>query len=180
MPHRHTNMRFMDQARQTSTNADVLDRLRRLGHDIGSVWDLTDVTPEVVDVLAAWLQETNNGVFNIERLGAANRLVLPPRVARKYWALFVSLFREERDPLVRAPLGAAVGEALTRETLTEYQGLLGDQTLGDDRIMLVRGLKRLRGPERDAALAQLRDDPLFHAVLGTVLHVEDKGPTPSP
>lgn len=83
-------------------------------------------------------------------------------MARAHWSRLIEVHTAERDEFAKAP----VGEAVTRDTLPALIELLADHTLGASRIMLVRALKRLRGPERDAALAQLREDSTFHAALG--------------
>lgn len=140
----------------------MLSRLRDVGCVVDDTWQEMDVTPRVVDVLSEWLRETDDGTFDLWRFGAANRLVLPPKVARAHWSRLIEVHTAERDEFAKAP----VGEAVTRDTLPALIELLADHTLGESRIMLVRALKRLRGPERDAALAQLREDSTFHAALG--------------
>ena len=88
----------------------------------------------------------------------ARTMALPS--ARQYRKNFIELFRDTTKNILgfREGLAVAIAETTDRDNIPETIGLLRDRSLGRERVLLLRPLRRSRDPTTVAALEELRSD----------------------
>ena len=146
----------------------LLAELRSVGWEVGSVWDLVNIDvayPQAHPVLARHLVRPYPPVI---RDGIARALAV--RSALFAWDVVREQYLTERDESVRQGLAAALAAMVDRAHLDDLLVLLRDRRHGTSRVILLRGLQRLRDPRARAALEELADDPDLQKQIGIILH----------
>ena len=143
------------EAREAEEQPLVAD-LRAAGYEVDSLWSLHlhKPYPAALPILVDHLSRTYSG-FLLNAI--AQRLAL--REARPWWPRLVELYRASSDELARDGIAHALSRTVSRDTLDEYIALISDPKNGSSRVMMVRGLKRVRDPRGLVALDQLHSDP---------------------
>ena len=138
----------------------IVDDLNRTGGvHVASVWDLVNTEGKYPGAVPILLDHLRRAYPERVREGIARALAVPE--ARKGWPILLEAFREERDNTtlgVKWALALALGAAGTDAELDDVLPLLGDASLGRNRVPLLWILRRSRDPRSRAALQQLVDD----------------------
>jgi hypothetical protein len=141
--------------------------LRAVGYDVGSVWDLVNINddyPEALPVLARHLVRPYPPVIKdgIARALAVGRALFA-------WDLLHDQYLSEPDRSVKDGLATALAAMVDRAHLAELLGLLSDRRHGLSRVLLLRGVQRLRDPRGAAAIEELADDPDLQKKIEIIL-----------
>jgi hypothetical protein len=146
---------------------ELIGELRQMGLQIDDVWDLVNRPNNCDFAIPVLVRHLGKDYCdrNLEGIGRT----LAVRSSRAHWTEIVNRFKEiDGVHFVGAKQGLAVAVAkvVTRETLGELTQLLRDERHGKSRLLLLDGLKRFRGADVSALLAELSQDPLFANSLG--------------
>jgi hypothetical protein len=153
--------------------APILDDLREIGIDVGSVWDLvnrSDPYPKAIGVL---LKHLLLPYQDRTREGIARALAVPEPEVINAWPLLLDQYRSA--PVgkgIKAPgetelfdlgakdgLACALSVAVTDSTLKQMIELLKDRKQGSSRILLLSSLRNTKNPLALQALQELVFDP---------------------
>lgn len=143
----------------------VLKELRKAGFDIPSLWEREgrEVPDAAIDVLVKHLQVDHP--FQM-RWVMAN--MISGDYAKRYWPVFVKLFRKDPDTTGfkgKNAIGGLVGMYAEEETLETAIALAKDSRHGESRVGLLDALRRKRSPAVDTLLQQLKDDPSVGGIV---------------
>jgi hypothetical protein len=146
-------------AAMSQAEEPVVRDLAEAGVHVESVWDLVITASDyskAVPVLEKHLQDASHP--DRVREGIARSLSF--REAAPAWPTLIGLYRSTTDYFdLQQGLAAAMAGAVTEETVDDLVTEARDPGHGDSRLILLRGLKRLRSPAARKALEDLADDP---------------------
>ena len=137
----------------------VNDLNRTGGVHVASVWDLVNTEGSYPEAIPILLDHLRRSYPERVREGIARALAVPD--ARKGWPILLQAFSEEQDSTtlgVKWALALALGASGTDAELDDVLPLLGDTSLGRNRVPLLSILRRSRDPRSRATLQQLADD----------------------
>jgi hypothetical protein len=131
----------------------------RFGYDIKSPGGLAkekNLDPDLIPIMIKYLSEPQYSKGF--RLGLASSLLVPE--AAPHFNDILDLFKKEQDEHVRCPLGEALSAAAKKQdNLDVIESLIYDKEIGPDRSLLLDAVKRMKGEQRERALAFAREDP---------------------
>ncbi|GGC55559.1 hypothetical protein IEU95_08715 [Hoyosella rhizosphaerae] len=147
----------------------ILADLRAVGFDVPSVWSLGRGGEGFSVVLPVLLKHLERGGYPDRIMGAlASRLGV--KEMRPYWDKLRDMYVRATGPHEKDSLAAALAETVTREREEDLISLIRDDSLGDSRIMLLRGLIRLRSDRSRAVMDSLVDHPVLGKAATRVVH----------
>lgn len=138
----------------------VLEDLRRVGVDVGSVWDLVNTSEPYPDALPVLLEHLERGGYPdrvLESLGRA----LAVKPAHLYWDKLHELYLGAAGSGESEGLAVALAASATADDLDAMVGLLGEESCGDSRIHFLRPILRIGGDRGREVVESLRSDPLY-------------------
>ena len=141
--------------------------LRSVGYDVDSVWDLVNIRDDYPDALPVLVRHLVKPYPPVIRDGIARALAVGRALFA--WDLLYSLYLSEPDRGVKDGLATALSAMVDRTHLAELLGLLRDRRHGPSRILLLRGVTRLRDPRGAAAIEELADDPDLRKQIEIIL-----------
>jgi hypothetical protein len=141
----------------------VLDDLRSLGVEIGSLWDLykqPEVHDEAMPVLLSHLQR-DYSERTLDDVGNA----LPSKPAAKWWDDLADLYITTASEAVRDRLAAALSACARQKHYQDLLGFVADRSLGASRVYFLRPINRIGnrispGTGR-AAIEATANDPIL-------------------
>lgn len=148
--------READYARAESP---IVEELRAAGVVVNSVWDLVNdrkVLSQSLPILLAHLQRPYPDAV---RDGLARALAVP--AAKAAWPTILKLYLSEPESRTKQGLAVALSNMADDQMLDHIVALARDPSHGDSRVLLLEGISRSRLPQAQAALAELRSDPLL-------------------
>jgi HEAT repeat protein len=151
----------------TRAAAPLVADLRTVGWDVTSVWDLVNIDEPYPEALPVLIRHLVRPYPSVIRDGIARALGV--RQAIFAWDLLREQYVAEQDPQVKDGIAVALANMVDREHLDDLLGLLRDRRHGQRRLLLLRGLQRLRDPRARAALEELADDPDLHKQIEIIL-----------
>ena len=157
------------EAEWRQAEAPLVEELRAAGFEVESAWDLVNTSTPYPGALPILLEHLGRSYPDRVREGIARALAVGD--AKFGWARLVSLYREEPAGTdAKDGLAVALAAASDDEVVDELVSLARDPAHGESRILLLRGLKRSRTPQANAALKEFSGDPVLgqeaRALLG--------------
>jgi hypothetical protein len=145
----------------------VVADLRSVGYEVGSVWDLVNIKDDYPDALPVLARHLVKPYPPVIKDGLARALAVGRALFA--WDLLRDQYLSEPDRSVKDGLATALSAMVDRAHLAELLGLLRDRRHGPSRILLLRGVQRLRDPRGAAAIEELADDPDLHKQIEIIL-----------
>ena len=145
-------------------NAD----LASVGYPVSSVWDLVNIHDDYPAALPVLVRHLTRPYPPVIRDGIARALAVGR--ARFAWDLVYEQFMNEQERTVKDGLAVALSAMVDRAHLPALLALLKDRRHGPSRLMLIRGVQRLRDPRGTAAIEELADDPDLHNQIEIIRH----------
>jgi hypothetical protein len=132
--------------------------LARVGVHVESAWTLASTRADYAQALPVLLDHVVRPYSDRVRSGIAYALALP--TAEPMLDELVTLYREApSDGEFKVALARAIAEAGKRRHLHRLVELLREKEHGTSRSQLLRPLQRMKGPEIEALLDELIQDP---------------------
>lgn len=157
----------LDAAEEPLVNA-----LRSVGVSVASVWDLVNTRAKYTEALPTLLEHLARPYPVEIREGIARSLAV--RESRHAWNQLVEHYRLEHDPRVHEGLAIVLAEAAHEQVFDQVVMLMTDPKNGDDRIHLLRAVKRIRHPRAQEVIQGLASDPLFQYEVEKYLRGREK------
>jgi len=155
------------EARYREEERVLLSELKAVGIDAPSIDVLVkrkEPYPQAIPILLRHLRMPYSDNFR-EQIA---RCLAIPDAAYVRDELIAELFKEERAPLrenkiknVAQGLACAVAASTTEANIPSLVALVKDESLGSNRILFLRRLRRSKRPEASEVLRDLKDDPTF-------------------
>jgi hypothetical protein len=145
----------------------LLTDLRSVGYDVGSVWDLVNVEDDYPDALPVLVRHLVKPYPPVIRDGIARALAVGRALFA--WDLLYEQYLTEEDRSVKDGIATALSAMVDRAHLDALLGLLRDRRHGPSRILLLRGVQRLRDPRGRAVIEELADDPDLRKQIEIIL-----------
>jgi hypothetical protein len=158
-------------ARLRDEEKPTVTELRNLGWNVNSVWDLVNTSDRYELAIPILLKHLALPYSDRTREGIARALAVPD--ARYAWPTLVVEYR--KAPMGRgvvAPgdakelplhakdgLAVAVSATATDATIEELIALARDPSLGESRVLLLRGIRKSKSPLAKRAIQDLASDP---------------------
>jgi HEAT repeat protein len=137
--------------------APLLEELHAVGIEVGSAWDLVNISMPYPAALPILLDHLGRPYPSRVREGIARALAV--RDARFAWAELVRLYCEEDSGTdAKDGIAVALAAAANRAVLDEVIALLRDPRHGQSRVLLLGSLRRLRAR---SSLEEFASDPLL-------------------
>ncbi len=137
--------------------APLAAELRDAGYQVDTAWDLVNTAVPYPDALPILVRHLGCDYPDRVREGIARALAVRP--AAPWWDDIARCYREATEHDAKHGLAVALSVAVTRETLPALIDLIDDPDNGDSRILLLRGLKRVKDPRGLEKLEALTTDP---------------------
>jgi hypothetical protein len=145
----------------------LVTELQEAGYPVETAWMLYKYKPHI-SAIPILLDHLPRDYPERVRWGIAGALVV--REARQWWQQIRDLYVVEAGPEAKPQLANALAEIVTTATLDSYIELLRDASNASSRILLVRGLTRLRDQRAADALKELASDPVLSISIGDYFH----------
>lgn len=148
------------EAQSRRDQLPLLNDLATVGVRVATVWDLVNSSASYVSALPILLDHLKRPYPLGIREGIARALGV--RATRPIgWHVLVEEFSKTNpsDKRVKDGLAVALAGASDDSVLTELIELAKDKRHGDSRLLLLRGIKRSRSSEAQAAITELAADP---------------------
>lgn len=140
-----------------AAEAPLVNELRSLGLEVGSVWDLVNSADPYPAALPLLLDHLGRDYPSAIREGIARALAVPQAgFARD---ALIRAFKTEEESRVKDGLAVAVAETTDPSSFDDLVSLLMDRQNGGSRLLLLSALERSTDPRVEAVLAQLAEDP---------------------
>lgn len=138
--------------------APLVDELRAAGFEVESAWDFVNTPTPYPAALPILLEHLQRPYPDRVREGIARALAV--RDAKFGWDTLVRLYRKEAvGSDAKDGLAVALAATADEDVADELIDLASDAVHGESRLLLLRGLKRLKAPHARAALGQFAADP---------------------
>jgi hypothetical protein len=147
------------QARRDASRP-ILKDLNEAGIHITSLWVTDEKIMPYSTSLPILLAHLEKGGYPDEIMQViAHRLGVKPGI--EYWDRLRDLYYRQTGEAARDGLAATLAKIATRPQFDELVELLHDESLGDSRVLLIRGVVRV-GRERGKEIVRaLVDDPVL-------------------
>jgi hypothetical protein len=147
---------------RTLAEQPIVADLRSAGFEVNSVWDLGNrgkPDPAALPVLLKHLQIGGYPDWVMSSLGHH----LAMKEANVFWDTLREHYLEARGPAEQTGLASALATSATAKQLDALIDLVGDNSRGSSRILLLSAIKRVgrRGGRGREVLESLRDDPVL-------------------
>ena len=140
--------------------APLVEELRAAGFEVDSAWDLVNTSTPYLAALPILLEHLGRPYPDRVREGIARALAV--RDARFGWGTLVRLYRDEPAGTdAKDGLAVALAAASDDDVVDELVALAKGSAHGESRVLLLRGLKRLKAPQARASLEELVEDPVL-------------------
>ncbi len=114
------------------------------GVEVESVWDLVNRPNDYEQVLPVLLAHLRDGDYPERiRAGIARSLATPQ--SNPWWEDLRSLYVSRRGPEEEMGLAAALAASATEDRVEDLIALALDDSLSDDRVMLIKAIRRYGG-----------------------------------
>jgi hypothetical protein len=154
-------------AEYRAAETPLLNDLKASGYDVESAWDLVNTSGSYLPALPILLEHLPRPYPPAVREGIARALAVPETKAIG-WELLKRLYRHEKEARVSDGLAVAIAASADDDALEEVIELAADQTLGGNRVLLLRALERSKNPRAQEALAELNADPQLQTEIGLI------------
>ncbi|GGC55569.1 hypothetical protein IEU95_08710 [Hoyosella rhizosphaerae] len=147
----------------------ILADLRAVGFDVDSLWSLGSRPKSYTAALPVLLKHLERGGYP-DRIMGALAFRLGVKEMRPYWDTLRDMYVRATGGDERQGFAAALAEIVTREREEDLISLILDDNLDDSRILLLRGLTRLRSDRSRAVMESLVDHPVLGKAATGVVH----------
>jgi hypothetical protein len=147
--------------------APLVEDLRSVGWDVSSVWDLVNIDEAYPEALPVLVRHLGRPYPAVVRDGIARALAV--RRAVFAWDVIRDQYLKENDRGAKDGLATALGAMVDRQHLDELIALVTDRRNGPSRLLMLRGLRRLRDPRAYSTLEKLVDDPDLYKEIAIIL-----------
>jgi hypothetical protein len=151
----------------------IVRDLAEVGIEVRSLSDLIMRSAPYSAAIPVLLRHLVLPYSDVTRETIARSLAVPEPDVRKAWPTLVEEYRKAStgmgrrapgDPTLRSlhakdGLAAALSVAATDVTIDELVALAKDPSLGESRLLLLRGIRRSRNPAAKRAIEELASDP---------------------
>lgn len=157
------------EAQFKADSAPILEQINAVGLQASSLLDLSEGSPkpnkEAIRILVSNMAADHPA--NVREWIAR---ACAHRSARPFLQEIAALAKTEAEDRVRFAMLLAIGAAASKGDSGFLLQLLGDRTLGVDRIALIPKIARLLGPETRSVLQPFSNDPHLCEEIQATLH----------
>jgi hypothetical protein len=152
---RRERSRLLREAQQP-----IVADLRRVGLQVGSVWDLGNNSEPYPEALPILLDHLKRGGYPDEVMESlARALAVKPSLV--YWDTLRALYLSAKGAGEEEGLAVALSACATGEQFDDLVALLHEESRGESRIHFLRPIRRLGRQRGLEIIESLVNDPLF-------------------
>lgn len=159
--------------RSQAEQVPIVKELAEVGIEVGSLSDLIMRRTPYTAAIPVLLKHLVQPYSDVTREIMARSLAIPEPEVRNAWPVLVAEYRKapmgrgivapgdtKEYPLhAKDGLAVALSATVTDATIDELIALARDPSLGDSRLLLLRGIKRSKLPVAKHAIEELASDP---------------------
>lgn len=153
-------IRLERETQSRAVQKPLLEELKKVGINIESVWDLVNTSSQYDDAIPILFCHLQKPYPDKEKEGIARALGVPKAIVG--WNILVTEFRNATETSSRSTkmgLAAAIGAIATDAVIGDVIDLVQNKNHGENRILLLKALRRSKKPEAASALNNLASDP---------------------
>lgn len=151
----------------------IVKELAEIGIEVGSLSDLIMTRVPYPAAIPVLLKHLIQPYSDVTRETIARSLAVPDPEVRKAWPVLVREYRKapvglgtvapgdtKEYPLhAKDGLAVALSATVTDATIDELVALAKDSSLGESRVLLLRGIRKSKNPVAKRAIKELASDP---------------------